>query len=251
MNRLISILFWFYLIVVSVLLFPIAALLRLLTLWDVRASANHAFSRLWSFFYSAINPYWSMTIEGKEKIDSAQTYVLVANHNSFIDILVLYYLPIHFKWVAKDSLFKVPFFGWNMGLSRYIAIRRGDEASKKALFKTVNLWLFRKVSVLFFPEGTRSLDGKLKPFKPGAFKAAIESGVKILPIILTGTRDALPARSLIFSHKAFMKLTVLKAIDPALIHEDDLIIKTNILMSQTHAAMSEALQVLPESQLLS
>jgi hypothetical protein len=66
--------------------------------------------------------------------------------------------------------------------------------------------------------------------------------VKILPIVLNGTREALPARSLIFAHKAFMKLTVLDPIDPTLINEEDLIIKTNILMSQTHTAISGALK---------
>jgi len=242
MNTIISILFWIYLIITNLVLFPIAVLVRLLTIWDVTARANHSFSRLWSLFYSAVNPYWAISLAGLEKINPHETYVLVANHNSFIDILVLYYLPLHFKWVAKDSLFKIPLFGWNMRLSRYIAIRRGDEASKLALFKTVRLWLARKVNVLFFPEGTRSLDGKLKPFKPGAFKVAIESGVKILPIVLNGTREALPARSLIFAHKAFMKLTVLDPIDPTLINEEDLIIKTNILMSQTHTAISGALK---------
>ncbi len=242
MNGLISILFWIYFTIILVLLFPIAVILRLLTFWDATAKFNHAFSRLWSLFYSAANPYWSLSVEGKEKINPDETYILVANHNSLIDILVLYRLPIHFKWVAKDSLFKVPFFGWNMWLSGYIAIRRGNEASRIVLFKRVNLWLNRKVSVLFFPEGTRSLDGQLKPFKPGAFKAAIESGVKILPIALIGTRDALPARRIIFSRKAFMKLKILDPIDPTLINENDLMIKTNLLMSQTHAAILKNLK---------
>jgi 1-acyl-sn-glycerol-3-phosphate acyltransferase len=241
MNAIISVIFWLYFALTLPIVFPIALIVRLVTIWETNRSISHYFSCAWSYLYSSVNPYWRFQVSDLSLADHRKTYVIVANHNSFIDILVLYRSWLNFKWVAKDELFRVPFFGWNMSLSGYIKIKRGDGASRKELFDTSSRWLRRGVSVLFFPEGTRSRDGHLQSFKPGAFKLAATHNLPILPLILTGTRDALPARSMIFSHRANMRMVALAPIDPADIQEEDLILKTNILMQKTRDAMAIAL----------
>jgi 1-acyl-sn-glycerol-3-phosphate acyltransferase len=242
MRYIISILFWIYFALTLAIVFPFALVLWLLTFWDSQRNISHRFSAAWSKLYSGFNPYWSITVSNRDKVDRHKTYVIVANHNSFIDILVLYRSGLDFKWVAKDVLFKAPFLGWNMQLSGYIKIKRGDEKSRKILFDTCKKWISKKVSVLFFPEGTRSKDGLLQNFKPGAFILAVEMNTPILPLLITGTRDALPARSMIFSHKANMNLKFLDEIHPQDISESDPNVKVAKLIELTRQKMLEALE---------
>jgi 1-acyl-sn-glycerol-3-phosphate acyltransferase len=103
------------------------------------------------------------------------------------------------KWLAKASLFSVPFAGWGMWLAGDIPVRRGDVTSGREALERCARWLERGVPVVIFPEGTRSGTGELLPFKDGAFRLAIESGADVLPIAVAGTRRALPKHSWRFS----------------------------------------------------
>jgi 1-acyl-sn-glycerol-3-phosphate acyltransferase len=137
----------------------------------------------------------------------------VANHQSLADIIVMYKTRMQFKWVAKESLFKVPFIGWCLSLSKHIKLKRGDFGSIKNIYREASAWLKKDMSVLFFPEGTRSETGEIKDFQNGAFKLAIKEKKPVLPVSIIGTRDAIPKGSWVFNTKVSCKLTVLPAIE--------------------------------------
>lgn len=107
------------------------------------------------------------------------------------DIFILYKLRTQFKWVAKADLFNAPFMGWMMSLCEYIKLERGDFSSVKKTYREASSWLRRGISILFFPEGTRSKDGRLQPFQNGAFKIAIKEKADILPVCINGTWNIL------------------------------------------------------------
>jgi 1-acyl-sn-glycerol-3-phosphate acyltransferase len=160
-----------------------------------------------------MNPFWSLTVTGLENIDRARTYVIVSNHQSLADIIVMYQLKSQFKWVAKESLFKVPFVGWSLSLARHVRLYRGKFASIKKVYRQAAEWLRSGMSVLFFPEGTRSGTGEMGDFQNGAFKLAIKEGVPVLPVSLDGTGDAIPKGSWLFKTKVKCALRVYPAIE--------------------------------------
>jgi 1-acyl-sn-glycerol-3-phosphate acyltransferase len=120
---------------------------------------------------------------------------------------------MQFKWVAKASLFNVPFIGWCLGLIKHIKLTRGDFSSIKEIYHQASNWLQKDMSVLFFPEGTRSSTDEMGEFQNGAFKLAIKEKKPILPICLKGTHAAIPKGSWIFKTKVAAKVTVLKPIE--------------------------------------
>ena len=159
-----------------------------------------------------LNPFWDVEVEGLENIDHHKTYVVIANHQSMADIVVLYQTKMQFKWVAKASLFNLPFIGWCLTLIRHIRLNRGDYASIKEVYHKASFWLHQDMSVLFFPEGTRSSSNQMGEFQNGAFKLAIKEKKPILPICLKGTHAAIPKGSWVFNAKALVKVKVLPEI---------------------------------------
>jgi 1-acyl-sn-glycerol-3-phosphate acyltransferase len=136
-------------------------------------------------------------VEGREHVDRHQSYVLVSNHQSQYDILVLYgWLGIDFKWVMKQELRSVPGIGAACDRLGHIFIDRSNHAAAIATLNAAKKKIVDGTSVMFFPEGTRSRDGRLKKFKKGAFKMALDLDLPILPLTVTGTRDVLPADTL-------------------------------------------------------
>src|SRR5882762_11925636 len=128
--RVLSVAFWSFMVLSSALLFPIAVVIWAATvLFDRRLVVLHRFTCFWASLYSWLNPAWRVHTEGREKIRPGATYVMVANHQSFLDILVLFRLFVHFKWVSKIEMFRIPLIGWNMALNRYVRLRRGDATS--------------------------------------------------------------------------------------------------------------------------
>src|SRR5207249_7637926 len=144
-------------------------------LFDRRLVVLHRFTCFWASLYSWLNPAWRVHTEGREKIRPGATYVMVANHQSFLDILVLFRLFVHFKWVSKIEMFRIPLIGWNMALNRYVKLRRGDRASVIRMMDACEQTLAAGNSIMMFPEGTRSPDGHLRAFKPGAFELALRT----------------------------------------------------------------------------
>ncbi len=138
----------------------------------------------------------SVEIVGKDRIVSGQSYVVISNHQSQFDILAVNgYLMMPIRWVMKASLRKVPFLGSASDAMGHVFIDRSQ--NKKAIASLKEAWsrVSNGVSVLFFPEGTRSPDGRLRPFKKGAFKTALDLDLPILPISITGSFRVLPKGS--------------------------------------------------------
>lgn len=206
---LISIFFWTYMLITNPLLWMLAVVVFVLT-WpfDRKRRILHLFTCAWAYHYVKLLPLWSPKFEGVEHIRPGQTYVLVANHQSLGDILVLFGLFRHFKWVSKREIFRVPFIGWNMRMNDYVGLVRGDAASIERMLQECRKHLKQGSSVMIFPEGTRSEDGEIKAFKRGAFSLATELGLPIVPIVIDGTRTALPKHGLLLRQESVLHIRV-------------------------------------------
>src|SRR4030042_692574 len=212
-----SIVIWFVGILLTVLLFFVMTFVSIIFFpFDRKRKITHAQCFWWTDVVTALNPYWDVKVEGLDNIDHKKTYVVVSNHQSLADIVLMYKTKMQFKWVAKESLFKIPVLGWNMLLAKHIRLRRGDFSSIKKVYKEAAYWLRSGISVLFFPEGTRSNDLAMGEFQNGAFKLAIKEKVPILPILIQGTRDAIPKGSWRFTPKISCLLKVLPPIATAI-----------------------------------
>jgi 1-acyl-sn-glycerol-3-phosphate acyltransferase len=197
LNRTFAILWLIFVSTTSIFFYIAALITRVLTYpFDKKLKALHLLTCFWGSLYTWITPPWRIKTYGREKICKGATYVVVSNHQSQLDILVAFRLFFHFKWVSKIEIFKVPLIGWNMFLNRYIKLVRGDKESIQKMMDKSREHLAEGSSVYFFPEGTRSFDGKIKPFKPGAFILAKEMKLPILPIVISGTNKALPKYSM-------------------------------------------------------
>ncbi len=136
-------------------------------------------------------------VTGRDQFDPNQSYVVVANHQSHFDILAIYgWLGIDFRWVMKMELRKVPVLGLACEKLGHVYIDRGNHQRAQASINAAKQQLQNGTSIFFFPEGTRSLDGRLLPFKKGAFKLAKELQLPILPVTITGSHEILPAKTL-------------------------------------------------------
>jgi 1-acyl-sn-glycerol-3-phosphate acyltransferase len=138
-----------------------------------------------------LNPLWRFRTVGVEIADPRRPYVAVANHESFADIFLISQLPWEMKWLSKEAIFRIPLMGWMMRMAGDIAVRRGDVRSRMDALEQCRDRLMKHVSVMIMPEGTRSADGRLGPFRDGAFRLAVETGCPILPIAVAGTRNAI------------------------------------------------------------
>ncbi|MCQ9206536.1 MAG: 1-acyl-sn-glycerol-3-phosphate acyltransferase [Omnitrophica bacterium] len=209
-----SIIIWTTCTIVTVILFFIVLFLTIILFpFDKKRKAGHVACFWWANTICNLNPYWKLRVHGLENIDNRKAYVIVANHQSLGDILLMYKTHIQFKWVAKESLFKVPFIGWNLSLIKHIKLSRGQFGSIKKTYQEAAKWLRSGMSVLFFPEGTRSDSDEMGEFQNGAFKLAIKEKKPILPVRIKGIREAVPKGSWIFKTKVFGSITVLPPID--------------------------------------
>jgi 1-acyl-sn-glycerol-3-phosphate acyltransferase len=208
--RLFSVAFWLFIALSSLVLFPVALLVCAATApFDGRLRIQHLFTCFWASLYTWTNPLWRVRVFGRERVRPGATYVMVANHQSFLDILVLFRLFVHFKWVSKAEMFRIPCIGWNMALNRYVRLRRGSPESIARMMDTCAAHLAAGSSVMIFPEGTRSPDGHLKVFKHGAFTLAQRARVPILPIVVDGTANALPKHGFVLRGRHAITIRVL------------------------------------------
>ena len=213
LNRLISIGIIVFIGLAAAPMFLVAVMIWLLTVcFDRRLVVLHMFTSFWASLYLWVVPAWKVTLSGRAKIRPRATYMVVSNHQSQLDILVAFRLYFPFKWVSKAGVFKLPFIGWNMVLNRYIKIKRGQKDSITPMMKICEQNLASGNSIYFFPEGTRSKTGIIKPFKHGAFTLAKEMRVPILPIAINGTKNALPKNSLNFHGQHAIHIKVLDEI---------------------------------------
>lgn len=145
-----------------------------------------------------VNPFWEIEVDGAFPENPRNPYVCVSNHLSQGDPPIIARVPWEMKWVAKAELFRLPFAGWLLRMSGDIPVDRRDRDSRANTLVHARDYLQKKCSVMFFPEGTRSRDGRVHRFADGAFRLAIREGVPVLPIAIDGTRAALPKHSIWF-----------------------------------------------------
>lgn len=217
MNPLRAAALWAVIAMLTVVFTTLIALSRLL-LWpfDRQRKIPHWLAMLWGRAVFMSHPLWRVRVEGARRLDSQRHYIFVANHQSMLDIMALCYLNRQFKWVAKEELFRLPFLGWSMSLAGYVRLKRGQSRSIRDAYDQAGRWVREGMSVLFFPEGTRSLDGELGAFKPGAFKLALKARVPVVPIAISGTRDLLVKGSWRFrAGRQDVRVRVLPPLEPS------------------------------------
>lgn len=172
---------------------PTAFLILCLAAFDRDGKFVYRFSRVWSWAILKIGGI-RIKILGLERLDPKRAYVFISNHQSNIDILVLIHSLAQFqlRWMAKRELLRIPLFGLAMWASRHIIVDRSDRAKAMASLRRARERIKSGLSVVFFPEGTRSSDGELLPFKKGAFVLAVKSRTPIVPITIKGSGALLP-----------------------------------------------------------
>ena len=183
---------WFALGVTVFVMTPVVALTRLVTMpFDPGAYQAGRMLRRIAVIHQKLNPLWRFIVSGTVPANPRHPYVVVSNHESFVDMLLISHVPMEMKWLAKSEFFKIPFVGWAMRLAGDIRLERGDRKSGVRALQDCRDRLDKHVSVMIFPEGTRSKSGELQEFKTGAFRVAVQAGVPILPLAVLGSRDAL------------------------------------------------------------
>ncbi|KAL2524010.1 1-acyl-sn-glycerol-3-phosphate acyltransferase 1 [Abeliophyllum distichum] len=157
-----------------------------------RRKAHYLVAKIWATL--TVAPFMKIEFEGLENLPPPNTpAVYVSNHQSFLDIYTLLTLGRSFKFISKTAIFLFPIIGWAMFLMGVIPLKRMDSRSQLDCLKQCIALIKKGASVFFFPEGTRSKDGKLGPFKKGAFSVAVKTGVPVVPITLIGTGKIMPA----------------------------------------------------------
>jgi len=198
------ILFWPYQLYAWLIFLPVVALLTVvfstLTIISAWLISPHFASRVFAVTWARIAGFLTpirVAVEGGHHAQRNRSYVVASNHQSQYDILVIYgWLKLDLKWVMKAELRRIPAIGIGCEKAGHIFVERRNPKQAAAAINAAMERLGDGIGILFFPEGTRSVDGRLLPFKKGAFRTAIEQQVPLLPVTVIGTRDILPARTL-------------------------------------------------------
>jgi 1-acyl-sn-glycerol-3-phosphate acyltransferase len=172
----------------------------------------HKIARVWARSILLISGV-QVTVKGIENIDPEKSYIYMSNHQSNYDIPVLLaHLKVQFRWLAKSELFKIPIFGPAMGKAGYISIDRSDRRAAFLSLKKAAAAIRKGVSVMIFPEGTRSQDGNISAFKKGGFVLAIDSSAPIVPVVIQGTWSIM-ARTGLLIRPGKVRIDILKPIE--------------------------------------
>lgn len=189
---------------------PVLLVIFLLTAWWDRSRwiVGRSF-RVLARAAVRVNPLWTVRFHGSLPEDRRRAHVVVCNHESLADPVLVGSLPWETKWIAKEAVFRIPFLGQMMWMAGDVRVRRTDRESRARAFEALKAWIRRGASVMVFPEGTRSSDGELLPFRNGPFRLALETGAPVLPLAVSGTRDALRKGSLVFG-RARVEVAILE-----------------------------------------
>jgi len=216
MNVIKSLWVWLSSIVFIMLAFPVALFLWLISLlFDERRLMNNRWMVIQGIVLTKMSPFWKVITEGREKIDQNQAYVIVPNHHSLLDIVFFNMLRHRLRWVSKVEIFKVPLVGWEMRMVKYIELVRGNKSSVIKMMEECVKSLREGISIVIFPEGTRSLTGAIGKFKTGAFQIAIKTDKPLLPVLIDGTGEIMPKKGgVIFRNRRVVRIRVLDPISP-------------------------------------
>ena len=215
-----SLVIWIGVALLVIIWLPMLAIVRIFDRDPAHYYTGKLFRKLGKYV-SKINPNWNITISGRTDIDDREPYVMVCNHLSQADIPLISNLPWEMKWVAKKELFDLPVVGWMMKLASDISVDRRAKNRKEETFKQASFYLENKCSVMFFPEGTRSRNGKLNAFTRGAFELAIREQKPILPMVIDGTQNTLPKKSWKFGVAKHIKLKILDPVTTEEFEQND------------------------------
>jgi 1-acyl-sn-glycerol-3-phosphate acyltransferase len=219
---------------------PILAVVRALHRRDSTPRLAGRWLRRFGRTAVRLSPLWSFSVAGTVPPDiEHRAYVVVANHASNPDPFLLSFLPWDMRWIAKEEMFRIPVVGTIMRLSGDIALRRGQRDSVREMMAECRRTLDEGLSIMFFPEGTRSRDGRLLPFKDGAFELAIEAHVPVLPVAIEGTRACMPKGSR-WPGEARATARVLEPIPTAGLGPDDVARVRDAARARIAAAVGES-----------
>ena len=215
MNIIKSLWVWFSSIAFVLLAFPVSLILWLLALaFDRRRLMNNRWMVIQGIVLTKMSPFWKVITEGREKIDQKQAYIIVPTHQSMLDIVFFNMLRHRLRWVSKMEVFRVPVLGWEMKMVKYIELVRGNKSSVIRMMEKCVESLQDGISVVLFPEGTRSLTGAIGKFKTGAFQLAVRTDKPLLPVLIDGTGEILPKKGIIFGSRRTVRIRVLDPIFP-------------------------------------
>lgn len=215
MDTLKSLFVWTFILGSIIILFPVSFIIWLLLYpFDNERAVIHWWLVIEGCLLAKLIPIWKISVEGREKAMEKTPYIIISNHQSILDILIMNCLRYRFRWVSKSENNKVPFLGWYMRMAKYIVVDRGNKESKTEMMEKSAESLRNGISIMLFPEGTRSPDREIAPFKLGAFQLAIMTDKSILPVIVDGTGGVLPKHGLIFSDGNILKIKVLDPVHP-------------------------------------
>ena len=175
-----------------------ASLSLLLSLRDPEGQKQHWCASTWSrMIVHTVGA--SVRVCGAENIRAGESYVFLSTHQSYMDIpVMLGYMPAQLRIAAKREVFQIPFLGWHMRRGGHISINRGSTTEAVASLRRAAREMRPGLSVFLFPEGTRTRDGSLQPFKKGGFRVALQTGLSVVPVTIVGTRQVLPRDSFVF-----------------------------------------------------
>jgi len=197
--------FAFLNLVITTLFLSIVALT--VSLFDRKGNAIHSIARMWARIHLWICGI-RVVIKGTERIQNPP-YIFMCNHQSALDIFsLLSSLPLSFRWIAKRELFFIPFFGWAIKRAGYISLDRKNPREALKAIEEAATRIREGLNIIIFPEGTRSKDGKLLPFKKGGFSLAVRSGVPIVPVGIQGTYRLQPKGSFIPKEKGIVYIRI-------------------------------------------
>ena len=185
--------YYLKLLLISLITPPLGLLVLLLAPADPKGKLAYAIGRIWTWAILKVGGI-RLRVQGLDRLDSSRQYIFIANHQSNLDIPVLIQglRKFQLRWIAKKQLAYVPFFGWALWASRHILVDRSDRAGAMAGLKKAKERIAGGISVVIFPEGTRSADGQLLPFKRGGFLLAVQAKTPIVPITINGSSAILP-----------------------------------------------------------
>lgn len=160
--------------------------------FDPQLRLAHRLASWWGRGLILMAPGTKVKVHGRRNIPHNRPVIFMANHQSFVDIPALFFLPGQFKWMADEGLFGIPVFGWAMKMAGYVAVQRGNAKEGVKALRRAKKLLEQGISIFIFPEGTRSHSGMLGRFQSGGFRLAEETKAPIVPVMVSGTRQLLP-----------------------------------------------------------